>query len=187
MCERTSTVEILVKHLKSQLAMSKFAFMPGADIWWLLEEGFGASEESMDELTDMWSLAVPQTDEKRRPVYPFKGTLCSYFEMDTASPVCAIARAPGHSFSWPVDDAASASEGGAGETDEYVRELIDPTTASGAAGHFRVHRAWPRGVELNSVVRALVRCHWPRSRGQHSRHSAPVGAPALQALSARFP
>ena len=40
--------------------------------------------ENANGLWDLWDEAVPQLDEGGAEVYPFKDTLTSYYELDTA-------------------------------------------------------------------------------------------------------
>ena len=81
-----------VASLQAALARDHFAVVPAAAMFELLS----VQPEHADGLWDLWDEAVPQLDESGAEVYPFKDTLTSYYELDTAKLDEAPRRAAGH-------------------------------------------------------------------------------------------
>ena len=129
-----------VADLSRALARDSFAVVP-ANVVWPILANFGAFDAEAESLHGLWDQAVPQQDEDGEPVYAHKGTLVTYYAMNTSDAEFNVRRSssreatqiPGHSI-----------------------EYIDPTTKH-KASYYRVHRSWPAAADTNSVIVAAQR------------------------------
>ena len=96
-------------------------------------------------LWDLWDEAVPQLDESGAEVYPFKDTLTSYYDLDTAN--------------WTRRRARRGHDGWDGVVTAICRarvvEHIDPTT-NHSVSNVRLHKAFPAAADRNPVMRAML-------------------------------
>ena len=151
-----TTVAFAVDDILESLARHSFVTVDSQNLWPLLSE-LGAREEDAVAAAQLWSEAKPQTDEHGADIYAYKGTLTSFFDMNTSATHFNSIRSKGEdSTRYPG----------------YVVEHIDPTTVNGeSASYYRIHKSWPRGSENNSVVMAIHRLIFellasrPNSRG----------------------
>ncbi|KAK3241033.1 hypothetical protein CYMTET_49170 [Cymbomonas tetramitiformis] len=138
--------------VQEALAGDSYVFLSGSDVV-RLASGLGAefSEDDMDAMARLWDYCEPQQDEAGNEVYPYKGTLTSYFQMDTSIGRC---------FNCDLMSSHNYGSRGDGCNAPALRvvEHIDPTTVNAsAASYFRLHKAWPKAAIANPMVRALQR------------------------------
>ncbi|KAK3255807.1 hypothetical protein CYMTET_35029, partial [Cymbomonas tetramitiformis] len=138
--------------VQEALAGDSYVFLSGNDVV-RLASGLGTdfSEADMDAMARLWDNCEPQQDEAGYEVYPYKGTLTSYFQMDTSIGRC-----------FNCDLMSSHNYGALGDGCNApalrVVEHIDPTTVNASAAcYFRLHKAWPKAAIGNPMVRALQR------------------------------
>lgn len=139
--EGTASASAAVQQVQRQLAHDTFALVRAPAMWNMLAE-LGAKAEDVPSLSALWDDTEPQRDEHDEEVYPYKGTLASYWvlgEQADGAPAASFNATRVTRSSWPPGK---------------VLELIDATTVHSVSFH-RVHKAWPHAVEANSVVRAL--------------------------------
>lgn len=138
--------------IAGKLVKNKFAFFANINesegsLWPLLVER-GARVDDVFELAGQWDTAVPQRDEFGNAVYPFKGTLVSYFDLDTSqSDFSGVKRS---------DRLVFTNETTGLKNHGYVVEHIDPTTDHGKISYFRVHKEWDPSIDGNTVIKALL-------------------------------
>ena len=101
---------------------------------------FSSTDEK--EFRQFWDSAISQTDENEEEVYPYKGTLVSYFQMDVKKDFNSIDRSKSHNLS---NDFKGRSI-----------EFIDPTT-SGKESKFRIHKQWPQNADTNPIILGMLR------------------------------
>jgi hypothetical protein len=136
-------VQQRVDGLYAKLEEHRFAAVPARELWSLLAM-LGANTDDQAEFAQFWRQAVPQRDEHSNKVYPHKGTLTTYFDLDVA---------PRQSF-----NAQRSSSEVATRLEGHVIEHIDPTTANADnASYFRIHKQWPAAADMNSVFEAVQR------------------------------
>ena len=142
-----------VAELHEALRREKFAFVPGATLWDMLASR-GANSADVPTLASYWDEAIPQFDERGRDVYPFKGTLVSYYQMDASLAEGFNVERSQRLSEGEALTVAKARGSRAGRSG-FTIEHIDPTTSHGDVSYFRVHKAWPASADSSSVVRAL--------------------------------
>ena len=130
--------DLTVARIQRLLARDKFAVIRAADMKALLA-ALGGGEEDISALSTFWELAEPQRDEQGKEVYPYKGTLTTYYALQSFADAFNMSRVTHPN--WP-----------AGRT----IEKIDPTTVHEVSFH-RVHRAWPAEADKNSIFQAIHR------------------------------
>ena len=160
---------VTVASLQAQLARDYYAVVPASDMLQLL----AVDAADAQRLWRLWDEAVPQRDEHGREVYPFKGTLVTYYDLDASAAFDQARRAPGHGYVAPESDS--------GLTGRAI-EHIDPTTEHNASfyrreprtsrlsaaltrrahddrlrGRVAVHKQWPMEADASPVVRAMQR------------------------------
>lgn len=130
-----------VASLHARLQQDRFAIVPASELWPLLLE-HGATETGRSPFAGYWDLATPQRDEHGIEIYPYKGTLTSYYAMDTSR----------------SDDAQRSTAETEPEFPGHVVEHIDPTTVNGDnASYYRLHQQWPLSADSNTVMLAVQR------------------------------
>lgn len=131
-----------IASLQATLARESFAFADAPAMMNLLSSFHrpDALRSAIAPLHRLFDQAVPQRDEHDAEVYPHKGTLVSYYEIDTRVPDLARVRRMG---AHDLRDSA------------HVIEHIDPTT-NHSASFYRVHRSWPVAADANPIVGALL-------------------------------
>ena len=130
--------------LIEQLARDNYVLVPAEELWPLLSS-LGARDDDIGVASGYWEEAVPQQDEHGNEVYPHKRTLTTYYDLSTRHGEFKVGR------STSEDSTRIAG---------HVIEHIDPTTINGGANgglasYYRVHKAWPREADENSVIRAI--------------------------------
>lgn len=130
-----------IAQIQQALVRDNWVFVSGAQLWRLLNQFSCCSAEDIESLHALWDHSLPQCDERGRVVYPYKGTLVSYYQMQAAeSPADtggSIRRSSSHNW-----------------RDGRAIEHIDPTTV-GAASHFRAHKQWPDTADNHLLLKAL--------------------------------
>ena len=131
-----------IQFIQSELANRKFVFLPATEIRLLIQSYCKFSNEDENQFQEFWNHAVPQKDETEEEVYPYKGTLVSYFTMDVKKDFCNINRSFSHNL----------------QNDVHGRsiEFIDPTTA-GTESKFRIHKQWPEAANSNPILQGMLR------------------------------
>ena len=138
MVHGSGTINVTAQSIKEQLERESFVVVRAREMWPLL----GVAADTASALAALWDEAVPQIDEAGHEVYPFKGTLVTYYDLDTVT-YDAPRRAPGHDHT---------RDCGA----ERAIEHIDPTTQHDAS-FYRLHKQWPRAADAHPAVRAMQR------------------------------
>ena len=133
----------VIKSIQSQIANHNFAFVPAKCMRSLLFDYTNFSEQDENEFRRFWDVAVPQKDDNEQVVYPFKGTLVSFYSMDMGKDFKTSYHRISD-YNLPNDPE--------GRSFEY----IDPTT-SGKESKFRSHRQWPTEADTNPVFLGLQR------------------------------
>ena len=133
----------VIKSIQSQLASQKYAFVPAKCIRSLLIEYNKFTCEDEINFRHFWDRAVPQKDEKGQVVYPFKGTLVSFYSMDMGGDF-ENSHHRMSTYNIPNDP------------EKRSFEYIDPTTA-GEESKFRSHRQWPLETDTNPIFMGLQR------------------------------
>ena len=77
----------LLLSLRERLKRAHYAIIPAEEMLQLLRfyEPSTTPTPSVEEYSRYWDGAVPQTDEYGHPVYPFKGTLVSYYHVNAST------------------------------------------------------------------------------------------------------
>ena len=133
----------VIKSIQSQIANHNFAFVPAKCMRSLLFDYTNFSEQDENEFRRFWDVAVPQKDDNEQVVYPFKGTLVSFYSMDM-----------GRDFKTSYHRMSDYNLPNDPEGRSF--EYIDPTT-SGKESKFRSHRQWPSDADTNPVFLGLQR------------------------------
>ena len=133
----------VIKSIQSELANHSFAFVPAKTMRSLLFEYDKFSKQDEDQFRGFWNYAVPQKDENEKVIYPFKGTLVSFYSMDI-----------GGEFQSSHQRMSAYNLQNDSENRSF--EYIDPTTA-GKESKFRSHRQWPIEADTNPVFIGLQR------------------------------
>ena len=131
-----------IKSIQSELASKKFAFLSAKEMQILMRNFVEFSCDDEQEFQKFWDYAVAQRDERENEVYPYKGTLVSYFSMDIRKSFNSFNRSSSHNLQ-------NDSEG-------RSIEFIDPTTA-GEESKFRIHKQWPTNADNNPIILGLLR------------------------------
>ena len=131
-----------IQFIQSELARRKFVFLPAAEMRLLIQTYSKFSNEDENQFQEFWDHAVPQKDESEEEVYPYKGTLVSYFTIDVKKDFCNINRSSSHNL----------------QNDLHGRsiEFIDPTTV-GTESKFRIHKQWPETANNNPIILGMLR------------------------------
>ena len=133
----------VIKSIQGQLAHNSFAFLPARNMRSLLFEYTKFSEQDEDQFCGFWNHAVPQNDENEQVIYPFKGTLVSYYSMDMDE---KFENSHRRMTCYNLQN----------DLENRSFEYIDPTTA-GKESKFRSHRQWPIEADTNPVFLGLQR------------------------------
>ena len=133
----------VIKSIQSQLVNQKYAFIPAKQMRSLLFEYTKFSSEDENEFRHFWDQTVPQKDEKEQVIYPFKGTLVSFYSMDMCGDYKNSHRRMS-AYNLPNDP------------EKRSFEYIDPTT-SGKESKFRSHRQWPLEADTNPIFLGFQR------------------------------
>ena len=110
--------------MASALRRDRYAVVPAHELWALLSS-MGARESDIEAAASLWEAAVPQRDEHGNAVYAHKGTLTTYYDVDTD------AEAAGVDF-----DVVRSRSRDATAIDGHTIEHIDPTTENGDLASF---------------------------------------------------
>ena len=131
-----------IQFIQSELANRKFVFLPAVETRMLIQNYCKFSNEDENQFREFWNHAIPQKDELEEEVYPFKGTLVSYFTMDIKKDFFSINRSCSHNL----------------QNDFHGRsiEFIDPTTV-GTESKFRIHKQWPETANRNPIILGMLR------------------------------
>lgn len=112
--------------LADTLRRDRYAVVPAHDLWALLAS-LGARESDIEAAGDLWEEAVPQRDEDGNVVYAHKGTLTTYYDVDTDAEAAEAGL-----------DVVRSSSRDATAVDGHTIEHIDPTTENGGlASYYR--------------------------------------------------
>ena len=133
----------VITSIQGQLAHNNFAFVPARCMRSILYEYAKFSEQDEDQFCRFWNHAVPQKDENEQVIYPFKGTLVSYYSMDI-----------GEKFK--NSHRRMTCYNLKNDLENRSFEYIDPTTV-GKESKFRSHRQWPIEADTNPVFLGLQR------------------------------
>ena len=131
-----------IEYLQSQLASKKFAYLPAKEMQTLMGNFVEFSCDDEEEFEKFWNYAVAQRDESENEVYPYKGTLVSYFSMNIKKDFHSINRSSSHILQNDLEGRSI--------------EFIDPTTA-GEESKFRIHKQWPKNTDSNPIILGLLR------------------------------
>lgn len=131
-----------IKFIQSELASKKFAFLSANEMQTLMGNFGEFSCDDEQEFEKFWDYSVAQRDESENEVYPYKGTLVSYFSMNIKKDFNSINRSSSHNLQ-------NDSEG-------RSIEFIDPTTV-GEESKFRIHKQWPLNADNNPIILGLLR------------------------------
>ncbi|KAL1519727.1 hypothetical protein AB1Y20_023236 [Prymnesium parvum] len=130
--------------IQAQLARDNYALITASDMRTLL------SIDHLDVLpfSSLWDEAMPQKDEHGKEVYPYKGTLVSFYDIDVS-----LAH-----FDRPRRSKRRDYVDSSGESPLSGRaiEHIDPTTEHNAS-FFRLHKQWPTAVDDSPITAVLQR------------------------------
>ena len=131
----------VIKSIQSQIASQKYAFIPAKSMRSLLFEYTKFSNEDEYQFRHFWDQSAPQKDENEQVIYPFKGTLVSFYSMDMSEDFKSSYHRMS-AYNLPNDP------------EKRSFEYIDPTT-SGKESKFRSHRQWPLEADSNPVFLGL--------------------------------
>ena len=92
----------VIKSIQGQLAHNNFAFLPARNMRSLLFEYAKFSEQDEGQFCGFWNHAVPQNDENEQVIYPFKGTLVSYYSMVDPTTAGKESKFRSHR-QWPIE------------------------------------------------------------------------------------
>ena len=131
----------VIKSIQSQIASQKYAFIPAKSMRSLLFEYTNFSNEDEYQFRHFWDQSTPQKDENEQVIYPFKGTLVSFYSMDMSEDFkSSYHRMTAYNLS--------------NDPEKRSFEYIDPTTL-GKESKFRSHRQWPLEADSNPVFLGL--------------------------------
>ena len=148
-----------IASLREELKREHHALLPAASLLALLTswDGGVADNSRREEFAAYWEGATPQTDERGVEVYPFKGSLVSYFDLDTArAPVRGPRRSQAHRYVNGSRESHSRGVVAPLEESGFVVEHIDQTTQHNVS-YYRVHKAWPLSADASPLTRTMLR------------------------------